>query len=387
MPFDIDEACRPLIEAHLLPRDAGDTRTAAAGRLGTWTRAHAALVARHVDPSRACRELADAYERCQLPSGLVVRSDPSAPDGASHGLLDPPFAAYVVARLALDSQLLDDDLLESATRQVDAIWEERLPPDTCLPVILHPAESGTPHSPCFAPLIESPPGPEWEDEVATLARSAVGCQLEPARALRAGHPFVVEDPAFCGWLLIAFEELGKAWDQRGSSPAALRLRVRSQMVRDAIEERLWWPAEEIYTAFDRGRGEPLRAVGAGGLVPVASRTLLAEGNAKRAVDRYLRPSGSPLWGALGLLAEPLRGAPGDPRDQDHAGISPLYHYWAHLALVRAGRGSDARVARSQLEALVEAHGSHDAYDPVAGVGRDGQGSLLGALLLEMSSAD
>jgi hypothetical protein len=391
MPFDLEQVCRALLETHAHAAAGVTLHLAEApGPLVTWTSAHAALALRHLDPAAACAELRALYALCQRQNGLLARAQslvPTAREPDDHGFIDPPFAAYVVARLAQDGQLVDDALLECATRQVDAIWEERLPPDSSLPVILHPVESATPYSPCFDPIIESLPGPEWDDEVGNIARSAHGCQLDPARAIRAGHPFVVEDPGFCGWLLIALEALSQVWEQRRSAPAALRLRVRSSMIRDAIEERLWWPLEEIYTPYDRGRDEPLRGVAAGGLVPLASRTLLAEGSAKRAIDRYLRPSGSCLWGPLGLLLEPVRGTPAVLSAHSRGGLATLVHYWAHTALVAAGRGSDARVARTQLEALLEAQGPWERYEPTTGAGLDGSGSLLAALALEMRAAD
>jgi hypothetical protein len=236
--------------------------------------------------------------------------------------------------------------------------------------------------------VESPPGPEWQAEVANLARSALSCQLDPGYALRAGHPFVVEDPVFCGWLLLALEELTRAWEERGDAPAALKLRVRSSMIRDALEERLWWASEEIYTALDRARGEPLRGVTLGGLVPAASRSLLEEGSAKRAVDRHLRPGGSSLWGPQGLSLNPIR--TGRERTETRpgagSGISPLAHYWAHLALVRAGRSSDARVARTQLETLIEVHGFFGMYDGTSGAGRQPDDASLATVALEMRSA-
>jgi hypothetical protein len=199
---------------------------------------------------------------------------------------------------------------------------------------------------------------------------------------------VVEDPIFCGWLLLALEELTRAWEERGDAPAALKLRVRSSMIRDALEERLWWASEEIYTALDRARGEPLRGVTLGGLVPAACRSLLEEGSAKRAVDRHLRPGGSSLWGPLGLSLNPIRTGRerSEARPGGHGGISPLAHFWGHLALVRSGRSSDARVARTQLETLIETHGFFGIYDVTSGAGRQRDDASLGAIALEMRSS-
>ena len=394
MGFDLVDACRALLQrlrddafgepVHAVP--VGGERV-----FSSFHSAHSAIALRHLDPAAARAELTALYRLCQHESGLVARDcrvTGAAPGSASGALerspfIAPPVSAYAVARLALDGQLTGTDLLERATREVDAIWGERLPPDTGLPVILHPMESAVPHSALFEGVVESPPGPEWVAEVANLARSALSCQLDPGYALRAGHPFVVEDPVFCGWLLLALEELTRAWEERGTAPAALKLRVRSSMIRDALEERLWWASEEIYTALDRARGEALRGVTLGGLVPAASRSLLEEGSAKRAVDRHLRPGGSSLWGAQGLSLNPIRTGRERAETRPGGGISPLAHYWGHLALVRAGRVSDARVARTQLETLVETHGFYGLYDATSGVGRQEEDASLGAILLEM----
>jgi len=391
MGFDVEQACAAMLES--LEHEAFGGRFHLSGTsklpaLSSWASAHAALAMRHLDPAYARDELQTLYEACQHPDGLLARErslDDDEVDGRSP-FIDPPVSAYAVARMDLDGQLDGPDLLERATRQVDAIWGERLPPDTSLPVILHPSESAVPSSPCFGELVDWAPGPEWQAEAANLARSALGCQLDPARALRAGHPFVVEDPVFCGWLLIALEELGRAWDARENPAVALKLRVRSSMIREAVEERLWWPVEEIYTAFDRARGEPLRAISGGGLVPACSTTLLEEGSAKRVVDRHLRPNGSTLWTTHGLCLNPVPPSRASESLRPGEGVSPLAHYWAHLALVRAGRQSDARVARTQLETLLESHGFFGLYDPASGEGRSEPEGSLGVLVLDMRDA-
>ncbi len=395
MEFELKRACRAVFDG--LEYEAfGGCIHLESGKgpvLSGWASAHHALALRHLDTAQANIELRTLYEACQLPNGLLSRerrlpSEDEPPEDEGRSLfIDPPVAAYAVAQLALDGQLEDEALLERATQHVDAIWGERLPPDTSLPVILHPAESGVPTSPLFADVIESAPGPEWHVEAGNLARSALGCQLDPARALRAGHPFVIEDPVFCGWLLIALEHLERAWELQGNNPHVLKLRVRSSMIRDAIEERLWWPAEELYVGFDRARSEPLRAITCGGLVPAGSTHLLEEGNAKRAIDRYLRPTGSVLWGAQGLCLVPV--PPGRAPELLRAGegVSPLAHYWGHRALMGAGRSSDARVARAQLEALLESQGFFGLYDLISGLGREEHGASLGTLALEMRAAE
>jgi hypothetical protein len=368
-----------------------------------WSSGFHALALRHLDPRLAQQELETLYALGQSADGLLadeVQLPVAAPGATASGatgcdegrsrFIAPPVAAYAVGVLAQDRKLEVAGLLECATRELDAIWAERLPPDTPLPVILHPRESGLRRSPLFEDLIDSEDDLEWESELANLARSALACRLDPATALRAGHAFVVEDPGFCGWLLLALEELERAWDSRGESATALKLRVRSAMIREATEERLWWEDEEIYTAFNRGRQAPVHALSATGLVPAAVTGLIEEGSAKRAIDRHLRPSGSPLWSPHGLVLAPL---PVGLRDEAALSpgqiVVPVAQYWAHLALVRSGRLSDARVLRAQLEGLLEGHEFADAYSPITG--RPCAEAILGsaspALMLAMRARD
>ncbi len=246
------------------------------------------------------------------------------------------------------------DLLENATRELDAIWGRRLPPDTSLPVILHPLESGYARSALFESLIELESDEEWRDESATLLRSASACQLDPERALRAGHAFVIEDPLFCGWLLLALEACSQAWEKLGDTNTCLKLRIRSEMIADGVASRLWWEEQELYVAWNRGRQSALRAVSAGGLLPAASRTLLEEGTAKRAIDRHLRPATSALWGARGVSQAPPRREGREERERDPTTRSrrsrSTGRTWCWLAPTarptRASRAASSKSSRS-----------------------------------------
>jgi hypothetical protein len=372
--------------------------------LSAWESAHLALALRHVDPAGAAAELRALYKACQRDDGLVAgarafdaraRAAQQAALGPLFGedersiLIAPPIAAYAAARLASANGAATRDLLANATRELDAIWGHRLPPDTSLPVILHPLESGCPRSALFDDLVEQDSDDAWLDESATLLRSASACQLDPERALRAGHAFVIEDPAFCGWLLLALEACSQAWEKLGDTQACLKLRIRSEMIAEGVASRLWWEEQEIYVAWNRGRQSALRAVTAGGLVPAAARSLLEEGTPKRAVDRHLRPGASPLWVAQGLSHRPIKRDERAPAANGAAEVSPLAMYWAHLVLTRADRGPDARVARTQLEELALARGFRAQYaaaleDPAA----DGSDvSFWPALALEMRALE
>ena len=407
--MDFERRCRDLMPA--LARSANGWTFHVAERgapsvVSAWESAHAALVLRHLDPAAAAAELRALYEACQREDGLVASERAAGPaerterqagvgplfaeDGRSI-LISPPVAAYAAARLAAAGGAALRDLLERATRELDAIWGRRLPPDTPLPVILHPLESGAARSALFETLIEPGSDEEWRDESATLLRSASACQLDPERALRAGHAFVVEDPLFCGWLLLALETCSAAWEKLGDTSVCLKLRIRAEMIAEGVTSRLWWDEQELYAAWNRGRQSALRAVSASGLLLAASRTLLEEGTAKRAIDRHLRPATSALWGVRGVSQSPPRREGRDEREHaavDDA-ISPLATWWAHLVLSRADRLADARVARAQLEELALARGFRGRWAPGADDPEaDGSDvSLWPALALEMRASE
>jgi hypothetical protein len=375
-----------------LIRDASGGRfhlaTADGNAVSSTASAYHALALLHLDPALAAEELSTVYATCQGETGLLLRERPL--DGSEADLfIEPPVAAFAAARVVLASDAAGRDLLERATQQLDAIWGERLPPDTDLPVILHPLESGTPDSPLFDDVVESTGGEERAEELATLARSAAACGYDPDRALRAGHTFVVEDPVFCGWFLLGLEELRKAWEKIGDTQQVQKLTIRSSMIAEAVLERLFWEEEEIFRARDRQRDEPLSALTAGGLVPAASALLTEDGRARRVSARHLAPGSGAFWGARGISANPIvRDRPGEPTSTWRGNAaSGLTQYWAHLALVRAGRVADARVARAQLEALVEDSGMREFYDAIHGTGHGATDVLLPALALEMEAAE
>ena len=376
------------------------------GVVSALSSAHHALALRHLDPTLAISELRTLYAACQLENGLLAEERPLTPEGqagrvAEFGplyredgrswMIGPPVAAYAAAQLVLQVGASARDVLECATRQLDAIWGERLPPDTPLPVIFHPLEAGAYGSALFDGVVESTQLSEWRGEAANITRSAIACQLEPERALRAGHPFVVEDPIFCGWLLLGLEEAATAWELLGEPDAVRKLRIRAEMIGEGIAERLWWEEEELYAGLDRQREAPLRAVTAGGLVPSATRTLLGTGSARRVVERHLRPNASPLWSSSGIADAPIA----DDEIPDAvpwraSGISAATCYWGHLALVHSQRPADARVAREQLESLTAKAGFREFYDALSGEG-SGRGADGGftwpALALEMRAQE
>ena len=388
--MDSQARCRELFQKLERQADGGRFHVATSDgeaiTVSSFASAHHALALRHLDPALAAEELRTVFAECQVESGLVVAERPQ--DGERTPFVAPPVAAYAAARLLLAGDLGQRELLERASAQLDAIWGERLPPDTDLPVILHPAESGTPDSPAFDEVFEWTSTEERPAELASLARSAIACRCDPDRALRAGHAFVVEDPVFCGWFLLALEEVERAWVMLGDDAAAQKMAIRGRMIADAIAERLWSQEEQCFVARDRQRDALLEVVTAGGLVPAASRRLIDEGKARQCAGRQLAPGGSPLWGARGISFNPIvrdRQADGELTWRGNT-ASALTQYWAHLALVRTGRVSDARVARDQLESLIEAHGFLERYDAVNGSGGGGRDCALPALVLEMEAS-
>jgi hypothetical protein len=394
----LEDLRTPCGEQRIFHRCAGD----APAVISAWDSAHAALALLTRDARGALAELETLYALCGRADGLLAAeraldADAAAQRASEIGevfgsdglsvLISPPVAAYAAARTA--SQLGEPAraLLERACQQLDAIWGERLPRDTPLPVILHPLESGTWGSLAFGEIVEASDALEWLEDTATLIRSAVACQTHPDRALRAGHPFVVEDPVFCGWFLLALEESLRAWEKLGGADSQLtKLRIRIEMIARGVVERLWWDAEEIFTPVDRARQRPLRALTLAGLLPAASRSVVAEGEAKRAIERHLRPGVTSFWGAHGIAFNPItRDTHIDPAQVLWRGnaVSPLTHYWAHLVLMNARRPSDARTARTQLQELIAQSGAREFYDAL---GREGYGArdyVGAALVLEM----
>jgi hypothetical protein len=216
-------------------------------------------------------------------------------------------------------------------------------------------------------------------------------QTHPDRALRAGHPFVVEDPVFCGWFLMALEEALRAWEKLGGADSQLtKLRIRIEMIARGVIERLWWDAEEIFTPVDRARQRPLRTLTLAGLLPAACRSVVAEGEAKRAIERHLRPGVTPFWGAYGIAFNPItRETQLDPAQVLWRGnaVSPLTHFWAHLVLMGARRLADARTARTQLQELIAGGGAREFYDAIGREGYGARGYVGAALVLEMQARE
>lgn len=355
-------------------------------QLCSYASAHHALALRHIDAAAAAQELRTLYAACQAENGLVG----AAPVGEEPGFLVPPVAAYATARLVLASELGPADLLERAVLQLDAIWGERLPSDTDLPVILHPAESGTPASPGYDGVIEWTDADERSAELETVARSAAACRFDPDRALRAGHAFVVEDPVFCGWFLLALEEAQRAVEKLGDATTAQKLSIRAGMIAEGIAGRLWCEQEQIFAARDRQRDELLPVVTAGGLVPAASRILLEEGKARGAAARHLAPATSALFGTYGISFNPIvRDRTGGPVFAPWRGnaSSALTAWWSHLVLLRTGRPSDAALVREKLEGRIEEHGHREIYDALTGEPGGTSDCALPALVLEMEASE
>lgn len=398
----LEDLRTPCGERGVFHRRAGD----APAVISAWDSAHAALALLPRDASSALAELETLYALCGRPDGLLAAERAMDSDAAeqraselgevfdSDGLsvlISPPVAAYAAARTASQHGEPARALLERACQQLDAIWGERLPRDTPLPVILHPLESGTWGSPAFEEIVDASDALEWLEDTATLIRSAVACQTHPDRALRAGHPFVVEDPVFCGWFLLALEENLRAWEKLGGADSQLtKLRIRIDMIARGVVERLWWDAEEIFTPVDRARQRPLRALTLAGLLPAACRSVVVEAEAKRAIERHLRPGVTSFWGAHGIAFNPIaRDTHIDPAQVLWRGnaVSPLTHYWAHLVLMNARRPADARTARTQLQELIAQSGAREFYDAL---GREGYGAIdyVGAaLVLEMQARE
>ena len=97
-----------------------------------------------------------------------------------------------------------------------------------------------------------------------------------------------------------------------------------------------------------------------------------------------------MWGPKGYAAGTVRAGAGVSSfvQWDGNAVWGATAYWAHLLALRVGRMDAAKRVRSELEALVRAHGFREFYDAWSGE-PGGAGAESGftwpALVLEMAS--
>jgi hypothetical protein len=280
-----------------------------------------------------------------------------------------------------------DHLLDAALHHLQALGASRVVDGNVLPVALHPFETGTEGSVHMRPLLEDPTGPLARLKDLTI--SAVEADLSPERALSAGHGFVVYDPTMCGWYLLALEELVSACRARGRTADGEWAETTAGAVADAMESHLWWESGHLFVAYDLVGRRQLPGVGAMGLIPAAASVFAGRGRAADVADHHLRP-GAPMWGPKGYAAGTVQANAGVRSfvQWDGNAVWGATAYWAHLVALRVGRVDLASRVRSELEALVRAHGFREFYDAWSGE-PGGAGAESGftwpALVLEMAA--
>ena len=123
--MDLADQCRDLFASLRCEAFGGRFHLPYAGAppvLCAWSSAHHALVLRALDPKLAAEELQTLYEACQGESGLVRgRRAVDGDDPETAALIVPPVAAYAAALIVLGGEDGSRELLERATRELDAV--------------------------------------------------------------------------------------------------------------------------------------------------------------------------------------------------------------------------------------------------------------------------
>jgi hypothetical protein len=371
--------------------------------LFAWDSGYHALSLLHLDSNAAVEELTTLYRANRLPNGLLShqRYVPGAEkhqqfienlfgpmfDGDRTPFVDPPTPAYAAARLSLALGAPADQLLDEAVSHLRALARERTVGGRSLPAVLHPFETGTEGSALMQGLLPGGLGASLArfKELTITCRSA---GMAPESALAAGHGFVVYDPTVCGWYLLALEEVAAACRARGRTTEAEEAEATAGLVARDVDALLWWDEGLIFVAYDLTRSVQLRGVGAMGLVPAASRSLVESGLSQRVGERYLHPNG-PMWGSYGFAAGTIKPGSGVGAyvQWDGNAVWGSTVYWAYLVAARLGRWVEARRLRDQLAALIDTHGFREFYDALTGQpGGAGAGSgfTWPALVLDMT---
>lgn len=405
---DLSNACRDMFLGHRVEAFGERFHVPATreyGCLFSWDCGYHALALQHIAPMEAVAELQALFRSNTCDDGLLAHERPLPgadartslvvkwlgplyrPDGRSW-LIDPPVGAFAAARLYVSGIVTDRALLTMATRSLDAIDAHRqLRPDGT-PVLLHPLESGADASPLFDALVDASGRDALLRSHRAISVHAEGVRYDPHRAIATGHSFVVSDPIFCSWNLLALEELALAWRTAGDRDRAVKLDARAGALADAMVRDLWSPKLKMFVGYDHVGGRKLEVATLGGVIAGASRHMIASGYAAQIVEAHLDARSSAFWGARGVAFNPLNGRSIDPDGLVWRGdvVWGATQYWAYLVLSRNGRSSQAQTARAQMAALINTSGFREYYSANTGEGY-GAGARGGftwpALVLDM----
>ena len=409
---DLTDACRDMFARHRVEAFGGAFHLPAAREyscLFAWDSGYHAISSRHFDRAAALEEIRTLYAANTTLDGLLAHERPLPgaeartirivnwmgpiyrPDGRSW-LIDPPVAAYAAARL-FDRSFGDDTrLLEAAQTHLQAIDAHRCPPDGGGPVILHPLESGADASPLFDSLIDASSREALLHGHRAISEANSAADWRVAAALASEHAFVVSDPIFAGWRLLAQEALADAWRRAGDRARADAIDARADVLAAEMIRRLWNDDLDLFVGFDHIAGRQMPVATLGGVIAAASRRIIQAGLAERVVAKHLAPQSSRFWGPAGLAFNPLDGREIRSRALLWRGdvVWGATTYWAHLALVRNQRRELATHARTQFENLIRRSGFREFYSAQTGEGL-GAGKRDGftwpALVLEMQATE
>jgi hypothetical protein len=263
--------------------------------------------------------------------------------------------------------------------------------------IVHPWESGLDNSPAWDPMLAAVPANHGElrryrrqdlrvtaavhrptdadyERYLVVAEAYRAVRYQDS-ALREGHPFIVECPAFNAIRSAAESALARIAGALCVDPAPHR--ERAAAIAAALVERLFDPGTGMFHALDVRTGERSPARYIGGLVPL----ILADLPAAQ-VTALLAAAASPAFG-LTPDAGDSPGA-GDPvlplpsYDRTAADFDPLRYWrgpvWVNInwllwrGLIRHGRTALAETLRARMLALIERGGCYEYFDPSTGTG-------------------
>ena len=189
-------------------------------------------------------------------------------------------------------------------------------------------------------------------------------------ALATGHKFAVSDPIFCGWHLLALEELAVAWRKADEVAVAAALEARAQTLAETMVRELWSPQLNLFVGYDHVGRRRLEVATLGGIIAAASRAMIRSGHAARVIEAHLNPKTSRFWGGKGIAFNPLDGRVIDPKALLWRGdvVWGATQYWGYLVLSRNGQRQAARLAATQMADLIAQSGFREFYSAVSGEG-------------------
>ena len=408
---ELVEACRAMFVSHRASAFGEQFHIPAAveyGCLFSWDSGYHALALRHLDPELARQELLALFRANRCEDGLLAHERPLPgseartalvtdwlgpiyrPDGRSW-LIDPPVGAFAVAQLCLASPEVDLDLLRLATESLAAIDQHRLLTPDGTPVLLHPLESGADVSPLFDPIVDTSSRRNLLVAHKALSTQVTACGYDLDRARAAGHSFIVADPIFCGWHLLALEDLAQAWRKAGDPTQAEALEARATSLAQAMVRDLWSEDLHLFVGYDHVGARQLQVATLGGIIAAASHNMRNTGHARRIIEAHLNPETSRFWGSHGLAFNPLDGLPINPKALLWRGevVWGATQYWGYLVLSRNGHEAIARHLAQQMADLISVSGFREFYSATSGEGF-GAGTEGGftwpALVLDMVPA-